>query len=102
MTLTGNTLVFGNLNLDQLFVSFQATLSQSQRTAMETFLTSALQSVLANAINNGLPAFPIPTFTLPASVSQFGLPAGAQLGITNPSITTTGTHVVLTGGFGAR
>src|SRR5262249_30218329 len=70
------TLVFGNLTLDQVFVSFQATLSQNQRNALESFLTSALQDVLATAINNGLPAFPIPTFTLPASVAQYGLPAG--------------------------
>ncbi len=102
ITLTGNTLVFGNVTLQQLFVSFQVSLSQAQRTAMETFLTSALQSVLGNAINNGLPAFPIPTFTLPASVSQFGLPAGAQLGIVDPVLTTSGDSCVLDGQFGVR
>ena len=74
--------------LTELYVSFQATLSQDQRDAMESFLTAALQDVLANAINNGLPAFPIPSFTLPASVAQYGLPAGAELGIVNPVLST--------------
>jgi len=102
VSLVGNTLVFGGLNLDQLFVSFQVSLSQSQRTAMANFLTTALKNVLANALNNGLPAFPIPSFTLPDSVSQFGLPPGVQLGITNPTLTTSGPDCVLTGQFGAQ
>lgn len=102
VSLTGNTLVFGNLALDQLYVSFQVTLSQSQRDAMESFLASALQDVLANAINNGLPAFPIPSFTLPASVATYGLPAGAEVGIVNPVLSTSGSHCVLDGKFGVR
>jgi len=100
--LVGNSLVFGNLSLDKLYVSFAVTLSQQQRDAMEQFLTSALADVLANAINNGLPAFPIPSFTLPASVATYGLPAGAQLGIVNPVLTTGNAHCVLDGQFGAQ
>jgi hypothetical protein len=102
VTMNGNSLVFGNLQLQQLFVSFQVTLSQSQRDAMETFLTSALKDVLSSAINNGLPAFPIPSFTLPASVANFGLPAGARLGIVNPVLNTQNSYCVLDGQFGAQ
>jgi hypothetical protein len=102
VSLVGNSLVFGNLTIDRLEMSFDVTLSQAQRTAMANFLSSALQSLLGNAINQGLPAFPIPTFTLPASVSMYGLPAGAQLGIVNPTLTTTNAHAVLVGGFGVR
>jgi hypothetical protein len=102
VTLVGDTLQFGNLTLSQLFVSFQASLTQSQRTAMADFLTDVLQDVLADAINDGLPAFPIPSFSLPASVSQFGLPPGAELGIVSPILSTSGSHYVLTGGFGVR
>ena len=83
-------------------MSFQASLTQQQRTAMSSFLTAVLQDVLADAINDGLPAFPIPSFALPASVSQFGLPAGAEMGIVSPTLGTSGTHYVLTGGFGRR
>jgi hypothetical protein len=102
VSMNGDELTFGNLQLQQLYVSFQATLSQGQRDAMESFLTVALQDVLANALNNGLPAFPIPSFTLPASVSQYGLPAGADLGIVNPTLSTSSAHAVLDGQFGAR
>jgi hypothetical protein len=102
VSLVGDTLQFGNLVLDQLFVSFQVSLTQAQRNAMENFLTQVLQDVLADAINDGLPAFPIPSFSLPASVSQFGLPAGAEMGITNPQLSTSGSHCVLVGGFGVR
>jgi len=102
VTLSGNALNFGNLTLNQLKVSFQASLTQSQRTAMEGLLTQVLQTVLVDAINGGLPAFPIPTFALPASATGFGLPAGAQLGIFQPQLSTSGTHYVLTGAFGVR
>ncbi|HEY0477722.1 MAG TPA: hypothetical protein VGD37_09365 [Kofleriaceae bacterium] len=102
LSLSGDSLRFGNLVLDQLFVSFQASLTQNQRNAMAGFLTDVLQRVLVNAINNGLPAFPIPTFALPASAAQFGLPVGASLGIVNPQLSTSGAHVVLTGSFGVR
>jgi hypothetical protein len=102
VTLAGNALNFGNLTLNQLKVSFQASLTQTQRTAMEGLLTQVLQSVLVDAINGGLPAFPIPTFALPASAAGFGLPAGAQLGIFQPQLSTSGTHYVLTGAFGVR
>jgi uncharacterized protein YejL (UPF0352 family) len=102
ISLVGDTLVFGNLTINQLFVSFQASLTQNQRTALANLLTQVLQSSLGNALNKGLPAFPIPSFTLPASVAQYGLPAGAEFGITNPVLSTSGDHCVLDGGFGVR
>lgn len=102
VTLVGDELRFGGLTIDQLFVSFRTPLTQAQRTALADFLADVLQGVLADAINNGLPAFPIPSFELPDSVSQFGLPAGAELGITNPQLSASGSHYVLTGGFGVR
>jgi hypothetical protein len=103
VSLVGNDLRFGSITLQELFVSFQTPLTQNQRNAMENLLTQVLQSVLADAINDGLPAFPIPTFALPAN--DFGLPAGAQLGITGPSLTTPNpptTHYQLSGGFGVQ
>jgi hypothetical protein len=102
VTLVGDTLSFGNFTLNELYVSFSASLTQQQRTAMENFLRQVLQDVLADAINDGLPAFPIPSFELPASVSQFGLPAGAEMGITSPVLNASGSHYALTGGFGRR
>jgi hypothetical protein len=105
VTLVNEELQFGGITIQELFVSFATPLSQTQRNAMENFLRQVLQSVLADAINDGLPAFPIPTFALPASAAQFGLPAGAELGILNPLLNTPNppvTHFQLTGGFGVR
>jgi hypothetical protein len=102
VTLTGDALHFGNLTLSQVFVAFHVSLTQNQRTAMESFLTQILQSVLVDAINHGLPAFPIPTFALPPSAAGFGLPAGAELGVLDPQLSSSDSHFVLTGGFGVR
>jgi hypothetical protein len=102
VSMNGNDLTFGNLQLDKLYVSFQVTLSQAQRDAMSNFLQSAIADVLSASLNNGLPAFPIPSFTLPASVATYGLPAGAQLGIVNPVLTTSNAHCVLDGAFGKQ
>jgi hypothetical protein len=102
VTLSGDALHFGNLTLTQVFVSFQASLTQAQRTAMQGFLAQILQSVLVDAINGGLPAFPIPTFALPPSAAAFGLPAGAELGILQPRLAVSGMDYVLTGAFGVR
>jgi len=102
VTLSGDALRFGNLTLTQLFVSFQTSLTQVQRDAMAGLLTQILQTSLADAINAGLPAFPIPTFALPASAAAFGLPAGAQLGILSPQLSSSGQDFVLTGAFGVR
>jgi hypothetical protein len=102
VSLVGNSLVFGGFTIDQLFVSFAAPLTQQQRTAMAAFLKTVLQDVLADAINKGLPAVPIPAFALPASAANFGLPAGAELGILNPTLSSSGSHLVLTGAFGVR
>jgi hypothetical protein len=102
VTLTGNELAFGSLTINELFVSFSRPLTQGQRDALEDFLRDVLQSVLIDAINDGLPAIPIPTFTLPPSVGPFGLPVGAELGIVNPLLTTSGSHYNLTGSFGVR
>lgn len=103
VTLSGNSLVFGNLTLSELHISFiGASITQNQRDALEDFLIDVLQDVLGSAINDGLPAFPIPAFTLPASASTYGLPGGAELGIVNPQLATTTYHYVLTGSFGVR
>lgn len=102
VSLAGDVLRFGNLTLTQLFVSTQVSLTQNQRNALASLLTQVLQGSFASAISGGLPAFPIPTFALPASVAAFGLPAGAELGILNPQLATSGTHFVLTGSFGVR
>ena len=78
VSLSGESLHFGNLLLQQLFLSTSTPLNQSQRNALTGLLTQVVQSVLDDAINGGLPAFPIPTFALPAAAADFGLPADSD------------------------
>jgi hypothetical protein len=102
LSLQGDDLAFSNLTLTSVYVATDTPLSQGERDALESFLSTILSNVLVGAINDGLPALPIPSFTLPASVGAFGLPAGAQMGIVNPSLNTSGSHAVLTGRFGVQ
>jgi len=102
INLVGEALQVGNLSLDQLFISTTTSLTQAQRNALSNLLTQILQGVLLDAVNDGLPALPIPTFALPEAAGDFGLPAGAELGILDPLLSTSGVHKVLTGGFGVR
>jgi hypothetical protein len=103
VTLNGDDLVFGNIEIDELYFSPEGlTLNATNRDILEQFLKRVLQNVLNQSLNGALPALPIPSFELPPTVSQFGLPAGAQLGIRNPALSNTIRHLILNGAFGVR
>lgn len=103
MSLSGDNLVFGDLQLeDDFYVNLDTSIASDDLATLEGLLRDILQDTLGTAINDGLPAIPIPTFTLPDEVEEFGLPPGAEVGITNPQLDTTDFHYVLTGGFGVR
>jgi hypothetical protein len=103
VTLNGDDLSFGNILIDELFFSPEGvSLDETNRDVLEQFLRRVLQNVLNQSLNGALPALPIPSFTLPAAVSQFGLPAGAELGVRNPGLSNTMTHFILDGAFGVR
>lgn len=97
-TLAGEDLDFDDLVLEELFFSTDlASLDMATRDTIEGFLTRLLERILRPALNDALPAIPIPSFTLPASASDFGLPGGATVGITRPRLGMESPHVVLRG-----
>jgi hypothetical protein len=103
VTLVGNDLVFGGVVIDALHVSTDAiNLTPSQQTDLETVLLTLLQDLVNQSLNDVLPAIPIPSFTLPQSLSTYGLPSGAKLGIVSPSLTTAPQHFTLRGQFGVQ
>ncbi len=102
-TLVGDDLDFDDLSIDELFFSTDlASLDSSTRDTIEGFLTRLLERILRPALNDALPAIPIPSFVLPAAVSAFGLPAGARLGLVSPTLAMEPPHVVLRGEFAVR
>ncbi len=101
--LVGDDLVFDDFRIEDLFFSTdQVSLDMSTRDTVEGFLRRLLERVMGPALNDALPAIPIPSFTLPASLAVYGLPAGAQLGITSPNMSIESPHIVLRGGFAIR
>lgn len=101
VALTGNDITFGTITVTDLYFSAEGvSLDMSTRETLERFFTSLVQSIVDGALNDALPALPIPSFTLPASVADFGLTPGMELGITSPALATERPHFVLRGGFG--
>lgn len=103
ISLVGNDLNFTDFQISELrFSTTSVNLDAATRDQVQSVLTRILGRVVGSALNSALPAIPIPSFELPASLSQFGLPAGASVGITSPGLTNGGRHFTLTGGFGIR
>lgn len=103
VTLVGNDLSFGQLEIETLhFSTQQASLDSDTRAVVEGVMLALVQQVVGSALNDALPALPIPSFTLPGSLSDFGLPPGAELGLQSMVLNVESPHFVLRGDFGAQ
>ncbi len=103
VALAGEDFAFSDLRIEELYFSTGlASLDMGTRDTIEGFLTRLLQRVLYSALDGALPSIPIPSFTLPSSLSVYGLPAGASLGIVGPALDTEAPHFVLRGNFAVR
>ena len=103
VALTGNSLSFSGIVLDEVHLSSDMiSLTQMQQDQMQMVVQGLAQNLIDTSLNSALPSLPIPSFTLPASLAQYGLPAGSKLGITSPSLAVTPPHFVLRGGFGVQ
>jgi hypothetical protein len=103
VALAGNDLRFSELVVDELFFSTpDATLDGETRDTVEGVLLRLIQNLVAGALNNALPALPIPSFTLPESVRAYGLTPGMELGLVDPVLAVEPQHYVLRSRFGAR
>jgi hypothetical protein len=101
--LSAEKLVLENCTVDELHVSTGRIVPDSQTgAALDQLLGDVLNRVLSTAANDALPALPLPAFRLPASVAAFGLPAGADLGLVNPTLVASGRHMIVRGQFGIR
>lgn len=100
--LEGDDLAFDDVTLTELhFATDAVSLDAETRSIIEGFLTTLMQSIVDDALNDALPALPIPSFALPESLTEFGLPTG-DLGLTSPRLTTAPAHFVVDGNLGIR
>lgn len=103
ITLSGNSLRFGGVTLDEVKVSITSeSIPMGERDALVTGLRALVQQYVERSLNDALPAIPIPGFTIPASLATYGLPAGATLGIRTPTLGNARQRFELRGGFGQR
>ncbi|MEO8551988.1 MAG: hypothetical protein ABI678_18555, partial [Kofleriaceae bacterium] len=103
VALVGNTLSFTGIVLDEVHLSSDLVdLTTVQQAQLQQMVANLAQQLIDTSLNNALPALPIPSFTLPASLAAYGLPAGAQLGITSPGLELAPPDFVLRGGFGVQ
>jgi hypothetical protein len=103
VNLVGNDLRFSELVVEELFFSTpDATLDGETRDTVEGVLLRLIQNLVAGALNNALPALPIPSFTLPEAVRAYGLTPGTELGLIDPVLAVEPQHYVLRSRFGAR
>lgn len=101
--LVGEDIDFGDARIDELVFSTNiASLDMGTRDTIEAFLTRLLTRILVPALNDALPAIPIPSFELPSSVSAYGLPVGARMGIVSPYFSMEPPHFSLRGDFAVR
>jgi hypothetical protein len=55
---------------------------------------------VSGSLSNALPALPIPSFPIPASLAAFGIPVGSSLDVMSPALQVSAPWFVLRGTFG--
>lgn len=102
--LIDDALVFGGADGVQIesldLVIDQLALAAGARESIERDLTRIVQAVADRALNDLLPAVPIPDFALPDDLAAYGVPRGTRLGLRNARLVGERTHFVLDGSFG--
>jgi hypothetical protein len=103
VALVGNDIRFSGIIVDTVHVGTDdINLDPQQQTDLETVLGQLVQQIVNQSLNNALPAIPIPAFTIPASLGQYGLPAGQQVGVVSPVLSVAPQHFTLRGQLGIR
>jgi len=100
VSVQNGTLQFGVITIENLYFSTNAvSLDANTRSIVESFLNGLVQGIVNASLNNALPSLPIPSFTLPASLSAYGLPANGKMTISPTSTVQTSSQYILRGNF---
>ncbi len=99
----GRGIVFGGedgIAIDRIYVAVEGvSMSPEARATLERDLGRILQAVVDQALNNALPALPIPDFALPESLEAFGVAPGTRMGLRGATLDGSFTHFLLDGTF---
>jgi hypothetical protein len=102
-TLSGERLVFATPTVDEIALALDMPrVRAGLEAAYESVASTLVRDALAGALAGALPTVPIPAFGIPSSMSQYGLPAGRELGILAPTLSSAYGHYLLRGTFGLR
>jgi hypothetical protein len=97
----GEELRFGGIRVTALALSSpEVPLDPVVEAILEDLVRRLVQRVVDQSLNDALPALPIPSFTIPDSLGQYGLPRNTALGLRSPTLQLADPHVVLESDFG--
>jgi hypothetical protein len=101
-SLVASDLKFGSFVITEMhFSTGDVSLDSSTNNVLTSMLQALLQRVIDQSLNNSLPALPIPSFALPASLAAYGVGPG-KLGLVNPSLGFDPRDFRLTGQLGIQ
>lgn len=93
-------LVFAPVTINDLRISSPARpLSAASLEAVSNVMVGLIQELLDDTLNDAIPKFPIPKFTLPRTLSAYGIPNGTMLGVYDLSLQNTDSHLKVRGNF---
>ena len=99
----GAEIVFGGdegISIETIHVAVEgASMTPEARATLERDLGRILQAVVDQALNDALPALPVPDFALPDSLQGFGIAPGTRLGLRGATLSGNRTHFLLDGTF---
>lgn len=99
VTLSGNSLSFGALSLDETHISLaQLGLTGDQETQLQTLIQSLLPEIVSSTLGGALPSLPIPSFPIPTSLGAYGL--SGTLSVMSPALQVAPPEFILRGSFG--
>lgn len=79
-----------------------ASLDAGQQALLETVVGAVLERLLADALAAGALGLAIPAFEVSPEAAAYGLPLGGEIGIVDPTLTTTPSHAHAEGPIGLR
>ena len=93
-------LIFSPVSINDLVISSpSAPLSGASLESVSSVMVELIQELLDDTLNEAIPGFPIPSFTLPNTLSAYGIPNGTVLGVEDLSLQNDETHLKVRGDF---